>query len=187
MKRRFFFWAAVVGLFLDQLTKILVHGMYRSGAFDRTCTIGLVGSLLRLAYEKNQQGVFGLKYGPKFLYFVLPLSASALVAWLGLKARDWWSATAYGAIMAGALGNVIDRARFGYVIDFIVFEVRRLGFRWYTFNLADTFVVVGCIMLLAKEFLCRPKAEGRSQMSEAGSAVAAEHQEQAADEQNLPR
>jgi signal peptidase II len=109
--------------------------------------------VLKLACEQNRQGVFGLHYGPQILYFVLPLSASALVIWYGFRAKDAWSATAFGMILSGALGNVIDRARFGYVIDFIVFELRRLGFEWYTFNLADAFVVVGAIMLLGKEFL----------------------------------
>jgi signal peptidase II len=152
-----FVWAAIVGLFLDQVTKIVVHGMFRSGAFSETRTVRLVGDVLKLAYEQNRQGVFGLRYGPQFLYFVLPLSASALVIWYALRAKDAWSATAYGMILSGALGNVIDRARFGYVIDFIVFELRRLGFQWYTFNIADALVVVGVIMLLGKEFLWRPK------------------------------
>ncbi len=175
MKRSFFVWAAIAGLFLDQVTKIVVHGMYRSGAFEQASTLRVLGEVLRIGYEKNQHGVFGLIYGPMFLYFVLPLSASALVVWLGLKAQDRWSATAYGVILAGALGNVIDRARFGYVVDFLVFELRKLGFRWFTFNLADAFVVVGCIMLLGREFLWRPKqgsaeAPGPDRGSEAGAA-----------------
>jgi len=157
MSRRFFVWAAIVGLFLDQLTKIVVYGMFRSGAFSDARTLRLLGDVLKLAYEQNRQGVFGLHFGPQFLYFVLPLSASALVIWYALRAKDAWSATAYGMILSGALGNVIDRARFGYVIDFIVFEMRGIGFQWYTFNLADALVVVGVIMLLGKESLWRPK------------------------------
>jgi len=157
MNRRFFVWAAIVGLFLDQVTKIVVYGMFRGGVFSDTRTVRLLGNVLKLAYEQNQQGVFGLHYGPQFLYFVLPLSASALVIWYGFRAKDAWSAAAFGMILGGALGNVIDRARLGYVIDFIVFELRRLGFQWYTFNIADALVVVGVIMLLGKEFIWRPK------------------------------
>jgi signal peptidase II len=157
MNRRFFVWAAIIGLFLDQVTKIVVYGMFMGGAFGDTRTVRLLGSVLKLAFEQNRQGVFGLQYGPQFLYFVLPLSASALVIWYGFRAKDAWSAAAFGMILSGALGNVIDRARLGYVIDFIVFELRRVGFQWYTFNIADALVVVGVIILLGKEFLWRPK------------------------------
>jgi len=157
VSRRFFVWAAILGLFLDQVTKIVIHGMFRSGAFSEARTVRLLGDVLRVAYEQNRQGVFGLHFGPQPLYFLLPLLAAALVLWFGLRARDSWSAAAYGLILSGALGNVIDRARFGYVIDFIVFELRRWGFWWYTFNLADAFVVTGVIMLLGKELLRRPR------------------------------
>ena len=157
MNRRFFIWAAIVGLFLDQVTKIVVYGMFRGGAFADVRVIPLLGDVLKLAYAQNRQGVFGLHYGPQFLYFLLPLSASALVIWYGLRSKDGWSAAAFGMILSGALGNVIDRARLGYVIDFIVCEWRRLGFQWFTFNVADALVVAGSIMLLAREFLWRPK------------------------------
>jgi signal peptidase II len=172
MSRRFFVWAAIVGLFLDQLAKIVVHGMFRSGAFSEVRTVRLLGDVLKLAYEQNRQGVFGLNFGPQFLYFVLPLSASALVLWFGFRVKDAWSATAYGMILSGAIGNVIDRARFGYVIDFIVFELRRLSFLWYTFNLADAFVVTGVIMLLGREFLWRPKPATVIAGTTAGAATA---------------
>jgi len=157
MSRRFFIWAAIVGLFLDQVTKVVVYGMYRGGAFSEMRATRLLGNVLRLAYEQNRQGVFGLRFGPQILYLLLPLAAAALVTWYGFRTKDAWSATAFGMILSGALGNVIDRARFGYVIDFIVFELRRLGFQWYTFNIADSLVVVGVIMLLGREFLWRPK------------------------------
>jgi signal peptidase II len=159
MNRRFFIWAAIVGLFLDQATKIAVYGMFCGGAPDYLRVAPLLGDVLKLTYAQNRQGVFGLRYGPQFLYFLLPLSAAGLVIWYGLRSKDGWSSTAFGMILAGALGNVIDRARLGYVIDFIVCEWRRVGFQWFTFNVADALVVVGAIMLLGKEFLGRRPAE----------------------------
>jgi len=147
-------------------------------------TVRLLGDVLRLSYEQNRQGVFGLRFGPQFLYLLLPLAAAALVIWFGLRVKDAWSATAYGMILSGAVGNVIDRARLGYVIDFIVFEVRRLGFQWYTFNLADAFVVVGVIMLLGREFLWRTKkSEERGTKNEERRPM----HEELGHEQNLPR
>jgi len=163
VSRRFFVWAAIVGLFLDQVAKIAVYGMFRGGEFSEVRTVPMLGDVLKLAFQQNRQGVFGLHFGPQFLYLVLPLAASALVVWYGLRAKDTWSATAFGMILAGALGNVIDRVRFGYVVDYVVFEMRRLGFQWFTFNLADALIFVGVVMLLGREFL-RHRPSGNDQV-----------------------
>jgi signal peptidase II len=157
VKRGFLIWGAICALFFDQLTKIMIHGMYCGGAFNDVASIRLIGNVLRVSYEKNQHGVFGLVYGPQVLYILLPLTVAGVVLFLGIKERSAWAATAYGIIFGGALGNVIDRIRIGYVIDFIVFELRALNFRWYTFNIADSAVFVGVVMLLVREFFFRPK------------------------------
>lgn len=153
-----------MALFLDQLTKVLVYGLFGGGLAGPPGGVRILGEVLRLVYEHNRHGVFGLEYGPPVIYLVLPVVGSALVIWLGLRAINGWLATAYGLILGGALGNLIDRIRLGYVIDFIVVELPRLRFRWYTFNLADAFLVVGVIMLIGHEFF-RPRrqvpAEGR--------------------------
>jgi signal peptidase II len=160
VKRGFLIWGAICALFFDQLTKIIIHGMYRAGAFSDVASIRLIGDILRVSYEKNQHGVFGLVYGPHILYILLPLTVAGVVLFLGVKERSAWAATAYGIIFGGAIGNVIDRIRIGYVIDFIVFELRSLNFRWYTFNLADAAVLTGVVMLLIKEFFFRPRKAG---------------------------
>jgi signal peptidase II len=153
MSRRFFVWAAVLGLFADQLTKLMVYGMIEPGD-----SVRVIGNVLRFIHTDNPQGVFGLNYGPRFVYYILPAIGAALVIWFGLRERARWSATAYGLILAGALGNLADRVRFGgRVIDFIDFSVR--GWHWYTFNVADTLVFVGIVMLLGREFLVKPKPE----------------------------
>lgn len=153
MSRRFLVWAAVIGFFLDQLTKLMVYGMIEPGD-----SVRVIGNVLRFIHTDNPQGVFGLNYGPRFLYYILPAIGAGLVLWFGLRERARWNATAYGMILAGALGNLADRIRLGgRVIDFIDFAVR--GRHWYTFNVADTLVVVGIIMLLGREFLFRSKPE----------------------------
>ena len=166
MSRRFFIWAAIAGLALDRITKFVVHGMFISGTFSDGREVRLFGDVLRVAYAMNPQGLFSLNYGPPFMYFLLPLSAAALVAWYGLREKSAWSATAFGIIMSGALGNVIDRAGLGYVIDFLLFDIpgqqvvlfgRYPVLPWPVFNLADAFVLVGVVMLLGKEFFRRPQ------------------------------
>ncbi len=145
---RCFVWAAITALFLDQVTKVLVYGLVPGGEVVR-----LLGDVLRIWHVHNPQGVFGLSYGPRVFYLLLPLVGAVLVVWFGLRARACWPATAYGMILGGALGNVIDRMRFGYVIDFI--DVGWRGWHWHTFNLADAGVVIGVVMLLGRELFRR--------------------------------
>lgn len=148
--RRWFVWAAITALFLDQVTKVAVYGALRPGE-----SVRLIGNLLRIVHSSNEHGVFGINYGPRLLYFILPLIGCLLVVFFALRSRDRWSATAYGIILGGALGNLVDRIRLGgNVIDFIDFGIG--GWRWYTFNIADSSVVIGVLMLLGREFLFRP-------------------------------
>jgi signal peptidase II len=169
--RRALVWAAIGSLFLDQLTKVVIHGMYRSGALADYASVKLLGEVVRLTYEKNPQGVFGLRYGPPWLYFVLPLLGCVLVVWFGLRTRGAWLSAAYGLVLGGAAGNLIDRARLGYVIDFIVVEIKALRFRWFTWNLADGFVVVGIIMLLGYELFGRRKTPEPGPESKEGESA----------------
>ena len=166
MNRRFFIWAAIVGLVLDRIPKLIVHGMFVSGALSDGREFRLLGDVLKVTYAMNPQGLFSLNYGPPFMYFVLPLSAAALVVWYGLRAKDAWSATAFGLILSGALGNVIDRVGLSYVIDYLLFDIPGhpvvlLGHfsivPWPVFNLADAFVLAGVVILIGKELRGRTK------------------------------
>jgi signal peptidase II len=164
MNRRFFIWAAILGVVADRIPKLIVHGLFTSGAFSDGREFNLIGDVLRVTYAMNPHGLFSLNYGPPFMYFVLPLAAAGLVVWYGLRAADGWSGAAFGLILSGALGNVIDRFGLGYVIDFLLFDIpghpvvlfNRLSIiPWPVFNLADAFVFVGVVMLLGKELFGR--------------------------------
>ena len=169
MNRRFFIWAAILGLVADRIPKLIVYGLFTSGVFNDGRELRVLGNVLKVTYAMNPHGLFSLNYGPPFMYFVLPLSAAALVVWYGLRARDGWSAAAFGLILSGALGNVIDRVGLSYVIDFLLFDIpghpvvlfNRLGLiPWPVFNLADAFVFTGAVMLLGKELLGRASGAG---------------------------
>lgn len=163
MSRRFFVWAAIGALFLDQLTKVMVYGLMMSGPGGSWESVRLVGRFLYLSPTRNPDGLFGWSYGPGFVYFVLPLFGMVLVTWFALQARDRWSSLAYGMILGGAVGNLVDRVRLGWVIDFIDVRIPQIRFHWFTFNLADAFVVVGIILLLARELFAGRRGEGKSE------------------------
>ena len=71
--------------------------------------------------------------------------AAVLAVWLR-KAVRWPAALGVGLVIGGAVGNAIDRARFGAVVDFI--DVQRIGFFPWIFNVADSAITVGVILLL---------------------------------------
>ncbi len=146
MVRRLFVWTAILTLFLDQVTKVLAYGLLPEHVPQR-----VLGQFLRLSLTSNDRGLFGLAFGPPVVYYVLPLIGIVLVLYFAIRTQDKWYATAYGLVLGGAVGNLVDRVRFGSVIDFI--DVGLRGWRWYTFNLADAFVVCGVLLLLGRELL----------------------------------
>jgi signal peptidase II len=84
------------------------------------------------------------------------LSAVAVAICIGLffwlrAARGRWTAWAVGLVIGGAIGNVIDRARWGAVFDFADFYIGR--WHWPAFNVADAAIVVGVLALLAESLM----------------------------------
>ncbi|MSP04758.1 MAG: signal peptidase II [Acetobacteraceae bacterium] len=83
------------------------------------------------------------------------LAVIAFGFWLW-RARSWWVSFSVGAIAGGAIGNVIDRLRFGAVVDFL--HVHAWGWSWYVFNIADSAIVCGVTALIVESLFA--KAEG---------------------------
>ena len=79
---------------------------------------------------------------------------AGLVWWLRRLDRRW-PALGVGLVIGGALGNVVDRLRFGAVVDFLDFHLA--GFHWPAFNLADSAISVGVAVLLADGLFARPE------------------------------
>lgn len=87
------------------------------------------------------------------IVFVFAVSVTILVWLLRLPANESLSALALSLLLGGAVGNLIDRIRFGYVIDFIDFHIR--SWHYATFNIADSAVCLGAFFLFIK--LCVTK------------------------------
>ncbi len=148
--------AALVVAF-DQLTKMLV---------DRFMSLHeshlLVDGLLRLTYVQNRGAAFGILSDADLPYQSLlfavvslaALGAIAAYAWR-LPARSRLPQTALALIMGGALGNLLDRARLGYVIDFV--DAFWGVHHWPAFNVADSAISIG-VVLLVIDILRQPQA-----------------------------
>ena len=84
----------------------------------------------------------------RWFFIVVGLLAVAIIGgWLRkLEPRDYWQGLGLGLILGGAVGNLIDRARFGHVVDFI--DWHYAGWHWPTFNIADSAITAGVVILL---------------------------------------
>ena len=106
---------------------------------------------LNLTMVWNRGVTFGLLSGDGPLnHIILAVVAAAiagfLLRWMA-KAETRTVAAALGAVVGGAIGNVIDRLRFGAVVDFV--DAYGWGWHWYVFNIADAGIVCGVGVLLA--------------------------------------
>lgn len=159
MKRKYLFLMVISGLIvaLDQMVKLFVHTQFRLGE-----SFTVVPNLLNVTYVRNFGAAFGFLADshPAFReIFFLAMPPIALVIILvilrNVADRDTRQIVALSAIFGGAIGNYVDRLRFRYVIDFLDFH---LGSRWSwpAFNIADSAIVGGVILLLLLMFLESP-------------------------------
>jgi len=137
---------AGVWLLLDLLTK-----WWAMVALKTHHSISLLGDLLRLTYMENRGMAFSLAFLPPWVLTAVALVAAVYISLLlWRKNFGWWKNLSLALVLAGALGNAIDRIRFGYVIDFIDSDFPDwIIERWPIFNLADSGVTVGMVLLAA--------------------------------------
>jgi len=99
-------------------------------------------------------GLFANDHGAgPYILSAVALGVAAFLIWLLRRPVTAWMALAYGAVIGGALGNVVDRLRFGAVFDFLDFHVA--GYHWPAFNLADSAIFVGVAMILLDGIVAR--------------------------------
>jgi signal peptidase II len=142
-----------VSFFLDQLTKLFAVNYLR----PLEPPTEVIGTLLRLKLTFNPYGVFGISVGSNELYYVLSLAGLVVLSYIALTVKDRTGVVVFGLLIGGAIGNLVDRLRFGYVIDFIDMGIGNV--RWFTYNLADAFITVGAIFLVMHEVFRKKKTE----------------------------
>jgi signal peptidase II len=146
-------------LILDQLTKYLVLRWLPPGA-----VVVVVEGILNLTLVQNPGLAFGLlgNVPPEWRWIVAALSVGALVV-LGRVAVRLLSAgtrlglVALGLVFGGAVGNLIDRARSGAVVDFVDLHWR--DYHWPAFNVADSSISIG-VVLLAFQLVAHDRRRG---------------------------
>ncbi len=113
--------------------------------------------VLDLVLVWNHGITFGLfaGFGAKILLAVLAGAVVvALIVWMA-RTQDWLVTIAVGAIAGGAVGNVLDRLRYGAVVDFIHVHIGGLAYPW-VFNIGDSAIVCGVIALMIENLRRKP-------------------------------
>ena len=161
-RRPHLLWIVItlVGILLDQLTKLLVSGgmiLYQS--------IPIWEGVLHITYIHNRGAAFGMLADQRWVFLIIStITIVAMVAFLLVtKTKNTMVLSSVAMILSGGIGNMIDRLALGYVVDMI--EVRLIKFA--IFNVADSFVCVGAALLFLSVLLEKPKPAAKADAEEA--------------------
>ena len=141
---------ALVILMADQFTKVLIVGTYQLGDSTR------ITEFFNVVRVHNSGAAFSFLAGAggwqRWFFTVIGVGAALIILWL-LKSHAGQKlfSFALACILGGAIGNVIDRLLYGYVVDFLDFH--GLGWHFPAFNIADSAITVGAACLILDELL----------------------------------
>jgi signal peptidase II len=146
------YFITVLGIYLvDQFSKFLAQGSMTQGK-----SIPVIGDIFHLTLVHNTGAAFGLLKDHPYLFVGAAFLFSLVMIYLLVSRRfvlERRERTAVSLVLGGTLGNLTDRIRFGYVIDFLDLRV------WPVFNIADSSITIGAVMLAF--FMIRGHREGK--------------------------
>lgn len=149
-------WLSVIVIALDQLTKGLAQAYLL--LHEPVAVMPMFN--LTLAYNPGAAFSFLSDAGgwQRWFFTTLAIGVSILIAfWMRkLPAGENWQAAGLACILGGAVGNVIDRIQLGHVVDFLDFYIN--DSHWPAFNIADSAISIGAVILVAMSFRKEKKA-----------------------------
>ncbi len=147
------FWLIVViGLLADQVTKYMI-----STGMQISQSIPVIPNIFHLTYIMNKGAAYSILQGQRWFFIVIAAAVvvGVLIFLTKVPKKDLFLRTALALIISGAIGNMIDRIRFGGVVDFIDFRVFPI------FNIADSLVVIGVCLLVLYVFCAKPSTRDK--------------------------
>jgi signal peptidase II len=125
----------------DQITKYIVSKNLKDGT-----VVNFIPKFIQFRYAENTGMAFSMFSGARWIFIILTLCVciGALGYMFSNKCKNLWAYWSLGVVVAGGIGNLIDRIRFGFVIDFI--EPVFVDFA--VFNIADCAVTCGAVVLV---------------------------------------
>jgi signal peptidase II len=135
-------------LALDQASKAVIERFFFLHESSE-----VIPGFFNLTYVRNRGaafGMFGTLPWAATIFVIIALIAIVIILLYirQIKAREVWTPACFALILTGAVGNLIDRFRLGSVVDFLDFYYR--GWHWPAFNVADSCITIGVILLAIK-------------------------------------
>jgi signal peptidase II len=165
-ERTFGFSIALIVFVLDQLAKWVVAGPLHLREVMQITIL----PIFNLTWTENNGISLGLfnattEVGRWMLVAVTSAIAIGVAVWIG-REKHRWDQAALGLILGGALGNILDRVRHGYVVDFA--DLHFGAFRpFLVFNVGDAAISIGVVILLVRAFLMRERDEPKESVENA--------------------
>ena len=149
-------------LLLDQLIKFIVTHTLQ---LQSRGPLGIeITPFFNLTWTENRGVSMGFFYAEtdlmRWLLVVMTLAIAGFVAWWMWREKEREDALALGLVLGGAIGNIIDRVRLGYVIDYADLHIGAWR-PFLIFNLADAAITIGVLILLARALLLREKTAAK--------------------------
>lgn len=130
-------------LLADQYTKLVVQQDMIVGQ-----SIPVIDKIFHFTYVQNSGGAFGILRGRTNLFIIISIIVILFIVYFMFKEekKDYFVKVVCSFVLGGAVSNLIDRMRLGYVVDFVDFQV------WPVFNVADSAISIGMILLFLRLF-----------------------------------
>ncbi len=142
-----------VVVLLDQITKAII-----SHRLNLNQTIGVMAGFFNIVYIKNPGAAFGLFRGwgsmRDIFLVIVTLLALIIIIYIYRKTTERLLRFSLSLIAGGAIGNLIDRVRFGEVVDFLDFYIGK--YHWPAFNIADSAITVGVFIAVVELYFKKP-------------------------------
>ena len=128
---------------LDQASKIYLTLVNKTSPID----LEVIRGFFRITYTCNDGAAFSILKGKRVFFIIMTIAVVCFIVYYLLKNKVYWvEKYSLLLIISGAVGNLIDRIMYGYVIDFLDFII--FGYDFPVFNIADSFITIGAVGLI---------------------------------------
>ena len=139
---------------LDQASKIYLTLVNKTSPID----LEVIRGFFRITYTCNDGAAFSILKGKRVFFIIMTIVVVFLIVYYLLQNKVYWvEKYSLLLIISGAVGNLIDRIMYGYVIDFLDFII--FGYDFPVFNIADSFITIGAIGLIVSILFLNKEGE----------------------------
>lgn len=133
---------SLISIIIDQIIKVII-----TTNVEFAHSINVINNFFRITYLQNTGAAWSILSGNRIFLIMITLIALGIIYYFFIKNKKLknYESILYGILLGGILGNLIDRVRFGYVIDYLDFNI--FSYHYPVFNFADICIVISIIII----------------------------------------